>query len=148
MKGYCQMENSGFYSFLICLVPTNLRSIRMGMYWAKKEKYFLLNILKSKALPKNWQYLTFGIHQDDTLRSFEGSSDLDDDIDSEDDDDDFSPPEGGGGAGASGGVASGTLSSLMIQSYHCVYFCLCHNCITRIMKSRVKGPFPVLALYG
>ena len=49
------------YSFLICLVPTHLRSIRMDI-GQKEEKYFLLNFLKSKALLP-MKYLTYGIHR-------------------------------------------------------------------------------------
>ena len=85
-------------------------------YWSKRGEIFFVKFVEIKSttyeIPDLWDP-----PQDDTLRSFEGSSDLDDDIDSEDDDDDFSPPEGGGGAGASGGVASGTVLTV---SFHCL----------------------------
>ena len=85
-------------------------------YWSKRGEIFFVKFVEIKSTTYEIPDLR-DPPQDDTLRSFEGSSDLDDDIDSEDDDDDFSPPEGGGGAGASRGVASGTVLTV---SFHCL----------------------------
>ena len=108
------MENSSFFLQFSHLFGSNTSQVYQNGYWAKRGEIFFIKFLEIKStttyeIPDLWDP-----PQDDTLRSFEGSSDLDDDIDSEDDDDDFSPPEGGGGAGASGGVASGT------ESFHCL----------------------------